>query len=92
MLEISNLKKIYCSIGLDTDFHNWDVLFPAITICDRNPNDPESVDGFINKYVQIELYSFFKFVFNFLYFEERGQMPPEKIEQNMKNSYNSYRQ
>ncbi|XP_050682079.1 sodium channel protein Nach-like [Leptidea sinapis] len=35
--------------GLDTDFHNWDVPFPAVTICDRNPVDDELLQEFIDK-------------------------------------------
>ncbi|XP_045493644.1 sodium channel protein Nach-like isoform X1 [Colias croceus] len=34
--------------GLDTDFHNWDVPFPAVTICDRNPVDEELLAEYIN--------------------------------------------
>ncbi|XP_077287685.1 sodium channel protein Nach-like [Arctopsyche grandis] len=40
--------------GLDTDFHNWDVLFPAITVCDRAPNNPDSVDEYINNCLRCE--------------------------------------
>ncbi|XP_075970520.1 sodium channel protein Nach-like isoform X1 [Anticarsia gemmatalis] len=33
--------------GLDTDFHNWDVPFPAVTICDVNPVDEELLQSYI---------------------------------------------
>ncbi|XP_053602844.1 sodium channel protein Nach [Plodia interpunctella] len=33
--------------GLDTDFHNWDVPFPAVTICDLNPVDDELLQEYI---------------------------------------------
>ncbi|KAJ0179941.1 hypothetical protein K1T71_004532 [Dendrolimus kikuchii] len=33
--------------GLDTDFHNWDVPFPAITICDANPVDEDLLQQYI---------------------------------------------
>ncbi|XP_013178118.1 PREDICTED: sodium channel protein Nach-like isoform X2 [Papilio xuthus] len=35
--------------GLDTDFHNWDVPFPAVTICDKNPLDEELLQEYIDK-------------------------------------------
>ncbi|KAI8428834.1 hypothetical protein MSG28_007489 [Choristoneura fumiferana] len=34
--------------GLDTDFHNWEVPFPAVTICDLNPVDEELLERYIN--------------------------------------------
>ncbi|XP_063531962.1 sodium channel protein Nach [Cydia strobilella] len=34
--------------GLDTDFHNWEVPFPAVTICDLNPVDEELLQHYIN--------------------------------------------
>ncbi|XP_063821327.1 sodium channel protein Nach-like [Ostrinia nubilalis] len=33
--------------GLDTDFHNWDVPFPAVTLCDVNPVDDELLQEYI---------------------------------------------
>lgn len=39
----------YLCLGLDTDFHNWDVPFPAVTICDRNPVDDELLQEYIDK-------------------------------------------
>ncbi|KAI5631548.1 amiloride-sensitive sodium channel domain-containing protein [Phthorimaea operculella] len=35
--------------GLDTDFHNWDVPFPAVTICDLNPVDEELLQEYMEK-------------------------------------------
>ncbi|XP_049865918.1 pickpocket protein 28-like isoform X2 [Pectinophora gossypiella] len=35
--------------GLDTDFHNWDVPFPAVTICDMNPVDDELLQEYIER-------------------------------------------
>ncbi|CAG5040036.1 unnamed protein product [Parnassius apollo] len=35
--------------GLDTDFHNWDVPFPAVTICDVNPVDEELLQEYIEQ-------------------------------------------
>ncbi|XP_045764971.1 sodium channel protein Nach-like isoform X1 [Maniola jurtina] len=35
--------------GLDTDFHNWDVPFPAVTLCDQNPVDEELLQEYIAK-------------------------------------------
>lgn len=36
--------------GLDTDFHNWDVPFPAITLCQTNPSSLEAIEAYLNKY------------------------------------------
>ncbi|XP_072940542.1 sodium channel protein Nach [Epargyreus clarus] len=35
--------------GLDTDFHNWDVPFPAVTICDVDPVDEELLQDYIQQ-------------------------------------------
>ncbi|XP_047985980.1 sodium channel protein Nach-like isoform X2 [Leguminivora glycinivorella] len=35
--------------SLDTDFHNWEVPFPAVTICDINPVDEEQLQQYINE-------------------------------------------
>lgn len=38
--------------GLDTDFHSWDVPFPAITLCDVDEAHNETyIDDFILKYI-----------------------------------------
>ncbi|XP_050536537.1 sodium channel protein Nach-like isoform X2 [Daktulosphaira vitifoliae] len=34
--------------GLDTDFHNWDVQFPAITICPKKPIMDEKLQEYVN--------------------------------------------
>lgn len=39
--------------GLDTDFHNWDVAFPAITVCQSRPSNDTYIDDFIAKSVAI---------------------------------------
>ncbi|KAL0892231.1 hypothetical protein ABMA27_015417 [Loxostege sticticalis] len=33
--------------GLDTDFHNWDVPFPAVTLCDASPVDDELLQQYM---------------------------------------------
>ncbi|PSN38910.1 hypothetical protein C0J52_16366, partial [Blattella germanica] len=35
--------------GLDTDFHNWDVPFPTVSLCPVQPVDPKAVDAYIEK-------------------------------------------
>ncbi|XP_045473290.1 sodium channel protein Nach-like [Harmonia axyridis] len=41
--------------GLDTDFHSWDVAFPAITICQEKPGNMTLIDDYIeNKFSDIE--------------------------------------
>ncbi|XP_066994081.2 sodium channel protein Nach-like [Anabrus simplex] len=35
--------------GLDTDFHNWDVPFPCITLCLSNPADQEAIDEYVKQ-------------------------------------------
>ncbi|KAE8738754.1 hypothetical protein FOCC_FOCC015764 [Frankliniella occidentalis] len=37
--------------GLDTDFHNWDVPFPAVTLCQDNPSNESLVDDYVNRRV-----------------------------------------
>lgn len=44
-------RRFKLLIGLDTDFHNWDVPFPAVTICDLNPVDEELLQEYIERYV-----------------------------------------
>ncbi|XP_065206845.1 pickpocket protein 28-like [Planococcus citri] len=34
--------------GLDTDFHKWDMPFPAVTLCPQNPADPQLVRDYIS--------------------------------------------
>ncbi|XP_050430662.1 sodium channel protein Nach-like isoform X2 [Adelges cooleyi] len=34
--------------GLDTDFHNWDVQFPAITVCPKRPMVDEKVQEYVS--------------------------------------------
>ncbi|KAK9889769.1 hypothetical protein WA026_007148 [Henosepilachna vigintioctopunctata] len=36
--------------GLDTDFHNWDVPFPAITVCQQKPGNETLIDEFIEEH------------------------------------------
>nr|CAH7763692.1 unnamed protein product [Callosobruchus chinensis] len=33
--------------GLDTDFHNWDVPFPAITLCQEVPTDADKINSYL---------------------------------------------
>lgn len=35
--------------GLDTDFHNWDVQFPAITICPKRPTSDEKIEEYVSR-------------------------------------------
>ncbi|KAK3911908.1 Sodium channel protein Nach [Frankliniella fusca] len=35
--------------GLDTDFHNWDVPFPAVTLCQSDPANSSLVNDFVNR-------------------------------------------
>ncbi|XP_075213735.1 sodium channel protein Nach-like [Lycorma delicatula] len=35
--------------GLDTDFHNWDVPFPAITLCPSNSVNETQLDEYVRK-------------------------------------------
>lgn len=37
--------------GLDTDFHNWDVPFPAITVCLPAPSNDSYIDEYLEKYI-----------------------------------------
>ncbi|XP_017777841.1 PREDICTED: sodium channel protein Nach-like [Nicrophorus vespilloides] len=36
--------------GLDTDFHTWDVPFPAVTICQSVPSNESIIDDFIQRF------------------------------------------
>lgn len=33
--------------GLDTDFHSWDVAFPALTLCEDNPTNSSNLEEFV---------------------------------------------
>lgn len=45
--------------GLDTDFHNWLVPFPAITLCPDKPASVQSITTYLGiSYVQLRLISF----------------------------------
>lgn len=35
--------------GLDTDFHNWDVPFPAITLCPFTPSNDSDIESYIQE-------------------------------------------
>lgn len=35
--------------GLDTDFHNWEVPFPAVTLCQNNPANESVIQDFVIK-------------------------------------------
>ncbi|XP_023310115.1 sodium channel protein Nach [Anoplophora glabripennis] len=35
--------------GLDTDFHNWEVPFPAITVCLQVPTTTEKIENYISQ-------------------------------------------
>lgn len=35
--------------GLDTDFHNWDVPFPAITLCLKSPGNESYIEQYIEE-------------------------------------------
>ncbi|XP_049782021.1 sodium channel protein Nach-like [Schistocerca cancellata] len=35
--------------GLDTDFHNWKVPFPAISVCSENPVNRQAVEKYVAK-------------------------------------------
>jgi len=35
--------------GLDTDFHSWDVQFPAITVCPKRPTSDEKVWDYVTR-------------------------------------------
>ncbi|CAH1155369.1 unnamed protein product [Phaedon cochleariae] len=35
--------------GLDTDFHNWEVPFPAITLCQEEPTSNQKIEEYIQK-------------------------------------------
>lgn len=35
--------------GLDTDFHNWEVPFPAITICESKPGNISNIEEYLLK-------------------------------------------
>ncbi|XP_034240067.1 sodium channel protein Nach-like [Thrips palmi] len=36
--------------GLDTDFHNWDVPFPAITLCQSDPSNRSLVQDYVARH------------------------------------------
>ncbi|XP_071050746.1 sodium channel protein Nach [Onthophagus taurus] len=48
--------------GLDTDFHDWEVAFPAITVCPSAPIDIEAITNYIKTYetAKVSLYFFSK--------------------------------
>lgn len=48
-LRALNTLNIVVDAGLDTDFHNWDVPFPAVTMCDFNPVDDELLQEYIER-------------------------------------------
>lgn len=35
--------------GLDTDFHNWEVPFPAITVCQQKPTSDEKLVSYLQE-------------------------------------------
>ena len=35
--------------GLDTDFHKWDVPFPAITICEDVPSNITAIENYVEE-------------------------------------------
>lgn len=35
--------------GLDTDFHNWDVPFPALTLCQSVPSNITIIEDYIER-------------------------------------------
>lgn len=35
--------------GLDTDFHDWDVPFPAVTLCWVHPSNESDIQTYIEK-------------------------------------------
>lgn len=35
--------------GLDTDFHNWEVPFPAVTVCPQVPTSQEKIRLYIEE-------------------------------------------
>lgn len=35
--------------GLDTHFHEWDISFPAITLCPKDPTDPQLVERYVTE-------------------------------------------
>ncbi|RZF46406.1 hypothetical protein LSTR_LSTR012452 [Laodelphax striatellus] len=35
--------------GLDTDFHNWDAPFPAVTVCPQHPLNDTRVTDYIQR-------------------------------------------
>lgn len=41
---MSNFVSLSCLPGLDTDFHNQQVLFPSVTVCPQSSFDPASVN------------------------------------------------
>lgn len=41
---MSNFVTLSCLPGLDTDFHNQQVLFPSVTVCPLSSFDPASVN------------------------------------------------
>ncbi|XP_031341381.1 sodium channel protein Nach-like [Photinus pyralis] len=36
--------------GLDTDFHNWDLAFPAVTLCQSVPSSKENIQNYIKRH------------------------------------------
>ncbi|CAH0555414.1 unnamed protein product [Brassicogethes aeneus] len=35
--------------GLDTDFHNWKVPFPGLTVCQETPSSKENIEAYLNE-------------------------------------------
>lgn len=40
--------------GLDTDFHNWEVPFPTVTLCPDDPTNETLINNFIQRLVWFE--------------------------------------
>lgn len=36
--------------GLDTDFHNWDIPYPSVTLCPNQPWNIERLNASVEKY------------------------------------------
>ena len=45
--------------GLDTDFHNWKVPFPAITVCQEVPYSLSRIEQYYETYVESRFYRYF---------------------------------
>lgn len=68
--------------GLDTDFHNWDVQFPAISICPMRPTSDEKVWEYASRWITRYITYLFQLSFYNVIFIIRFFFSPRSIYDN----------